>query len=175
MEVTLPNRMYVARPIEWTDRGVVILDQRRLPAEEISHTYTDYREVARAIREMVIRGAPAIHAARRPSDDAMQCGRAGHGGHWHGTGRDSRRRGAGKKAACAGAGNTALSARGAPYRMGAASRRDPADADYRQHGWAFPENGESRGHCHRSRPHRRQRRYREQDWHLPDRRPGQGK
>src|SRR5216684_1835710 len=63
MEVTLPNRMYVARPIEWTDRGVVILDQRRLPAEEIRHTYTDYREVARAIREMVIRGAPAIGVA----------------------------------------------------------------------------------------------------------------
>jgi methylthioribose-1-phosphate isomerase len=55
--------MYVAQPIEWTDRGVVMLDQRRLPAEEISHTYTDYREVARAIREMVIRGAPAIGVA----------------------------------------------------------------------------------------------------------------
>ena len=55
--------MRVARPIEWTDRGVVILDQRKLPAEEIFHTYTDYREVARAIREMVIRGAPAIGVA----------------------------------------------------------------------------------------------------------------
>ena len=55
--------MYVAQPIEWTERGVVMLDQRRLPAEEISHTYTDYREVARAIREMVIRGAPAIGVA----------------------------------------------------------------------------------------------------------------
>jgi methylthioribose-1-phosphate isomerase len=55
--------MYVARPIEWTDRGVVMLDQRRLPTEEITHTYTNYREVARAIREMVIRGAPAIGVA----------------------------------------------------------------------------------------------------------------
>jgi methylthioribose-1-phosphate isomerase len=55
--------MYVARPIEWTDKGVVLLDQRRLPAEEINFTYTDYREVARAIREMVIRGAPAIGVA----------------------------------------------------------------------------------------------------------------
>src|SRR6202045_2270410 len=55
--------MYVAQPIEWTDKGVVMLDQRRLPAEEISHTYTDYREVARAIREMEIRGAPAIGVA----------------------------------------------------------------------------------------------------------------
>src|SRR6266436_5275537 len=55
--------VYVAQPIEWTDRGVIMLDQRRLPGEEISHTYTDYREVARAIREMVIRGAPAIGVA----------------------------------------------------------------------------------------------------------------
>jgi methylthioribose-1-phosphate isomerase len=55
--------MYVAQPIEWTDAGVVMLDQRRLPAEEIRYTYTDYREVAKAIREMVIRGAPAIGVA----------------------------------------------------------------------------------------------------------------
>jgi methylthioribose-1-phosphate isomerase len=55
--------MYVAQPIEWTDKGVVMLDQRRLPAEEISYTYTDYRDVAKAIREMIIRGAPAIGVA----------------------------------------------------------------------------------------------------------------
>ena len=55
--------MYVAQPIEWTDRGVVMLDQRRLPGEEVHHTYTDYREVAEAIRDMVIRGAPAIGVA----------------------------------------------------------------------------------------------------------------
>ena len=55
--------MHVAQPIQWTDSGVVMLDQRRLPAEEISHTYTDYRQVARAITEMVIRGAPAIGVA----------------------------------------------------------------------------------------------------------------
>jgi methylthioribose-1-phosphate isomerase len=55
--------MYVAQPIEWTDKGVVMLDQRRLPSKEIHHTYTDYREVARAIRDMVIRGAPAIGVA----------------------------------------------------------------------------------------------------------------
>src|SRR5215469_2149068 len=55
--------MYLAEPIQWTDRGVVMLDQRRLPGEEVHHTYTDYREVADAIREMVIRGAPAIGVA----------------------------------------------------------------------------------------------------------------
>src|SRR5260370_27802582 len=57
------ERMYVAQPIEWTERGVIMLDQRRLPGEEVSYTYTDYREVAKAIREMVIRGAPAIGVA----------------------------------------------------------------------------------------------------------------
>jgi methylthioribose-1-phosphate isomerase len=38
----------------------VLLDQRRLPLEVIYHTYTDYRELAQAIKDMVIRGAPAI-------------------------------------------------------------------------------------------------------------------
>jgi methylthioribose-1-phosphate isomerase len=55
--------MYVAQPIEWTDRGVVMLDQRRLPSEEIHVTYTDYQGVAKAIHDMVIRGAPAIGVA----------------------------------------------------------------------------------------------------------------
>ena len=55
--------MKVAQPIEWTGKGVVMLDQRRLPNEVIHHTYTDYREVAAAITDMVIRGAPAIGVA----------------------------------------------------------------------------------------------------------------
>ena len=55
--------MYVAQPIAWTDRGVVMLDQRLLPGEEISCTCTTYQDVAKAIREMVIRGAPAIGVA----------------------------------------------------------------------------------------------------------------
>ena len=55
--------MNVAQPIEWTSKGVVMLDQRRLPGEVIRHTYTDYRKVAAAIKDMVIRGAPAIGVA----------------------------------------------------------------------------------------------------------------
>ncbi len=55
--------MHIAQPIEWTPEGVVMIDQRRLPAELVRHTYTDYREVADAIRNMVIRGAPAIGVA----------------------------------------------------------------------------------------------------------------
>jgi methylthioribose-1-phosphate isomerase len=53
----------VAKPIEWTDAGVVMLDQRHLPTEVIHYTYTDYREVANAITTMIIRGAPAIGVA----------------------------------------------------------------------------------------------------------------
>ena len=55
--------MKVAKPIDWTSKGVVMIDQRRLPGEVIHHTYTDYREVAAAIKDMVIRGAPAIGVA----------------------------------------------------------------------------------------------------------------
>ncbi len=51
------------KTIEWTDQGVRMIDQTRLPSEEIYRTYTDYRQVAEAIRSMVIRGAPAIGVA----------------------------------------------------------------------------------------------------------------
>jgi len=55
--------MRVVQPIEWTPAGVVMIDQRALPAEVVRRTYTDYRDVAAAIRDMVIRGAPAIGVA----------------------------------------------------------------------------------------------------------------
>jgi methylthioribose-1-phosphate isomerase len=55
--------VHVVQPIEWTTAGVVMIDQRRLPGELVHHTYTDYRDVAAAIRDMVIRGAPAIGVA----------------------------------------------------------------------------------------------------------------
>ena len=49
--------------IQWTDAGVVMIDQRRLPKEQVFVTCRSYREVAEAIRTMVIRGAPAIGVA----------------------------------------------------------------------------------------------------------------
>ncbi|HXG93854.1 MAG TPA: S-methyl-5-thioribose-1-phosphate isomerase [Blastocatellia bacterium] len=51
------------RTIEWTDEGVVMIDQRRLPNEELYPVFKTYEEVARAIEEMVVRGAPAIGVA----------------------------------------------------------------------------------------------------------------
>jgi methylthioribose-1-phosphate isomerase len=40
-----------------------MLDQRLLPTEETWYAFTDYREIAEAIRSMVVRGAPAIGVA----------------------------------------------------------------------------------------------------------------
>jgi methylthioribose-1-phosphate isomerase len=51
------------KTIEWVGDAVVMLDQRLLPAEEVYCSCTDYRQVAEAIRSMVIRGAPAIGVA----------------------------------------------------------------------------------------------------------------
>ena len=49
--------------IQWTGRGVVMIDQTKLPIQEIYVTCSTYEEVADAIRSMVIRGAPAIGVA----------------------------------------------------------------------------------------------------------------
>jgi methylthioribose-1-phosphate isomerase len=49
--------------IQWTDGAVVMIDQTRLPLEEKFVTCRTYEEVARAIRDMTIRGAPAIGVA----------------------------------------------------------------------------------------------------------------
>lgn len=50
--------------IRWDPAGkVVMLDQRLLPTREVYRTYSNYQGVARAITDMVIRGAPAIGVA----------------------------------------------------------------------------------------------------------------
>jgi len=49
--------------IQWTPDGVVMIDQTRLPREEVYVTCRTHEEVADAIRTMVIRGAPAIGVA----------------------------------------------------------------------------------------------------------------
>ena len=51
------------KTIEWKNNNVVMIDQRLLPNEEVYRTYTDFLEVAEAIKEMVVRGAPAIGVA----------------------------------------------------------------------------------------------------------------
>ncbi|MDH3975057.1 MAG: s-methyl-5-thioribose-1-phosphate isomerase, partial [Deltaproteobacteria bacterium] len=51
------------KTIEWTNDKVVMIDQRLLPAEEVYNEYDGYEGVAVAIKEMVVRGAPAIGVA----------------------------------------------------------------------------------------------------------------
>ncbi len=49
--------------IQWTPAGVVMIDQTRLPLVESYVTCRTYEEVATAIKDMIIRGAPAIGVA----------------------------------------------------------------------------------------------------------------
>ncbi len=51
------------KTIEWTDEGVRMIDQLKLPTEEVYVICRNYQEVADAIRSMIIRGAPAIGVA----------------------------------------------------------------------------------------------------------------
>ncbi|HEX8801697.1 MAG TPA: s-methyl-5-thioribose-1-phosphate isomerase, partial [Terriglobales bacterium] len=51
------------KTLEWTETGVRFIDQTKLPTEEVYVTCKDYKEVANAIRTMIVRGAPAIGVA----------------------------------------------------------------------------------------------------------------
>lgn len=51
------------KTIEWKDDRVVMIDQTRLPGEEVYVECLTYEDVADAIKRMVIRGAPAIGVA----------------------------------------------------------------------------------------------------------------
>src|SRR4030081_102597 len=49
--------------LEWTPNGVRFIDQTKLPTEEVYVTCTTHQQVADVIRNMVVRGAPAIGVA----------------------------------------------------------------------------------------------------------------
>ena len=51
------------KTVEWTDEGVRMIDQRKLPTIEEYPLFRTHQEVAEAIRVMVVRGAPAIGVA----------------------------------------------------------------------------------------------------------------
>ena len=51
------------KTIRWNNNHVIMLDQRLLPHKEVYRAYRNYEGVAQAIRDMVIRGAPAIGVA----------------------------------------------------------------------------------------------------------------
>ena len=51
------------KTLEWTADGVRFIDQTKLPTEEVYVVCHNYQEVAEAIRNMIVRGAPAIGVA----------------------------------------------------------------------------------------------------------------
>ena len=71
----------LVRTVVWEDGAVVMIDQRRLPPEEVYLRCRDHHEVAAGIRDMAIRGAPAIGVAAafgialgvRPLDRGRPC------------------------------------------------------------------------------------------------------
>ena len=48
------------RTVEWKDNKVVMIDQTKLPNQLVYVEFSDYNQVADAIRNLVVRGAPAI-------------------------------------------------------------------------------------------------------------------
>jgi methylthioribose-1-phosphate isomerase len=58
-----PGGLPVLPTVGFDRDAVVLIDQRRLPDEEVYLRCRDHREVARAIKDMAIRGAPAIGVA----------------------------------------------------------------------------------------------------------------
>ncbi len=50
-------------PVRWEGDRLALLDQTRLPREEVEIRYTAWEDVATAIRTLVVRGAPAIGVA----------------------------------------------------------------------------------------------------------------
>lgn len=57
---TLEDTTNSLRTVEWKDNSVIMIDQTKLPNELVFLKFTDYNDVAEAIRNLVVRGAPAI-------------------------------------------------------------------------------------------------------------------
>ena len=50
----------VLKTVEWKDNSVVMIDQTKLPEKLEYVQFTDYKDIANAIKSLVVRGAPAI-------------------------------------------------------------------------------------------------------------------
>lgn len=61
--MTAETRLDTVRAVRWHDNHLELLDQRLLPARSQFNAYEDVGEIAQAIRDMVVRGAPAIGIA----------------------------------------------------------------------------------------------------------------
>ena len=48
------------KTVEWKDNKVIMIDQTKLPIKLEFVEFSDYNQVAHAIKTLVVRGAPAI-------------------------------------------------------------------------------------------------------------------
>jgi methylthioribose-1-phosphate isomerase len=81
-----PPRLDTPPPLEWDGTALRVLDQTRLPAEEVVLTLSGAADTAQAIRRLAVRGAPligvaaayglAMEVARDPSSEALERGAA---------------------------------------------------------------------------------------------------
>jgi methylthioribose-1-phosphate isomerase len=79
-------RLDTPPPLRWDGRALHVLDQTRLPAEEVVLTLTGAADTAEAIRRLAVRGAPltgvaaayglAMEVARTPTHEALERGAA---------------------------------------------------------------------------------------------------
>ena len=77
------------RAVQWVQDGLQLLDQRLLPGQEVYLLLADVAAVADAIRDMVVRGAPAIGITA--AYGVVLAGRDAYaraGGGWHGAMND---------------------------------------------------------------------------------------
>ena len=58
--MTEPEINSSIRTVEWKNNKVIMIDQTKLPNQLVFVEYDDYKQVADAIRNLVVRGAPAI-------------------------------------------------------------------------------------------------------------------
>ena len=58
-----PQYGNIMKPIEWLDNKLKIIDQTKLPGSTVFIEITDYLDVVKAIKELKVRGAPAIGVA----------------------------------------------------------------------------------------------------------------
>jgi len=57
------NQINSLRTVQWKDNALIMIDQTKLPTELVFVKFSDYNYVADAIRNLVVRGAPAIGVA----------------------------------------------------------------------------------------------------------------
>jgi methylthioribose-1-phosphate isomerase len=69
-------------PVRWEGSQLILLDQTRLPVEEVERAYASWEEVAEAIRSLVVRGAPAIGVAA--AFGVVLAARQSRADHWEG-------------------------------------------------------------------------------------------